>query len=153
MKIEYLADFPEHIHTVNDWTYSEWSHLYNKTKADWLQELKARLNKNKIPLTFIALREDKPVGTASIYKYDMSTHKHLSPWLAAVYVAPEHRREGIGTRLVQRVLKKAQNMGYTTLYLYTPDMMDFYKQLGWKVKEVVNYKNQEVTIMEYNWDK
>ena len=114
--------------------------------------MKQRLNKNKIPLTFVALKKDKPVGTASIYKYDMTTHKHLSPWLAAVFVPSEHRREGIGSQLVKRVLKKADNMEFQTLYLYTPDMMNFYRQLGWKVKEITDYKNQEVTIMEYNFD-
>ena len=153
MKIEYLADYPEYVEKVNDWIYSEWGHLSGENKAEWLEDLKKRLNKNQIPLTFISFKEDRPVGTASIYKYDMETHKYLSPWLAAVWVAPEHRREGIGTRMVQRVLTKADNLGYKTLYLYTPDMMDFYKQLGWKVKEIVNYKDQEVTIMEYNLDE
>ncbi|MFW5998870.1 MAG: GNAT family N-acetyltransferase [bacterium] len=151
MRIEYLADFPEYLHTVNNWTYEEWGHLSPKTKEERLNDLKGRLNKNMIPLTFIALKGDKPVGTASIFKYDMETHKHLSPWLAAVFVDPEHRREGIGSRLVKRILKKADNLGYKTLYLFTPDMMNFYRQLGWKEKEIVNYKNMEVTIMEYNF--
>ena len=62
-------------------------------------------------MTLIALLNDQPVGTASIFLDDMDTRADLSPWLAAVYVPPEHRSQGIGTCLVQAIEAVSQQVG------------------------------------------
>ena len=71
----------------------------------------------------------------------------LSPWLASVYVTPEHRSRGIGTALVQRVIEEAVGLSVETLYLFTPDREGFYASLGWSVVERTEYRGQKVVIM------
>ncbi len=106
------------------------------------------LNRDCIPLTLIALFDGQPAGTASIYVHDMDTRPDLSPWLAAVYVAPSYRKRGIGSALVKAVEGAAHKLRIGRLYLFTPDQERFYARLGWSVLERVEYWNQTVVIME-----
>ncbi len=61
-----------------------------------------------MPTTFVALKDGKPAGSASLVNLDLSSRQELSPWLAAVYVSPEHRNQGIGAALVNRVVDEAR---------------------------------------------
>ena len=56
--------------------------------------------------------------------------------LASVYVLPEYRRQGIGSELVQRIMKEYQSTGKlaTDIYLLTLDP-DFYEPLGFEIIE------------------
>jgi GNAT superfamily N-acetyltransferase len=49
--------------------------------------------------------------------HDMDTRMDLSPWLAGVFVAPHHRRRGVGAALVQRIIDEATGLGVEQLYL------------------------------------
>ena len=90
----------------------------------------------------------KSAGTASIYVHDMDTRPDLSPWLAAVYVAPAYRKQGIGSALVKAVESAAQQIQIARLYLFTPDQEHFYARLGWSVLERVEYRHQTVVVMD-----
>jgi GNAT superfamily N-acetyltransferase len=76
----------------------------------------------------------------------------LTPWLAGVFVAPEHRSHGIGAALVERVVQEARALGILRLYLYTSGSGALYLRLGWSVVERTFYRElwgeQEITIME-----
>ncbi len=71
----------------------------------------------------------------------------LTPWLAGLYVAPEHRREGIGSALVARVVGEARGLGLHRLYLYTPDQECFYARLGWWVVDKCEHRGESVVVM------
>jgi predicted N-acetyltransferase YhbS len=74
----------------------------------------------------------------------------MSPWLAGVFVAPSHRRQGIGRALVWRGLEEARNLGLRRLYLYTPNSEGFYSNLGWLAIERTTYRDVNVVIMSYD---
>ena len=153
MKIEYLADYPQFISVVNKWIFNEFSYLVPHTKEkDWLIALKKRLHKNRIPTSFIVIVNDQPVGFACLIEHDMDTHRHLTPWLAGVFVIPDQRKKGIGSQLVRRVMSEAKNLNIKTLYLFTPDRKHFYKRLGWQVIEQTTYHGYEVFIMSIQLD-
>jgi predicted N-acetyltransferase YhbS len=88
------------------------------------------------------------LGSASLIVHDMDTRPDLSPWLASVFVAPEHREQGIGTALVRRVIEEAQTLSVPNLYLFTtPDKRDFYARLGWKLLEHARYRGYQQVVM------
>lgn len=151
MKIEHLAEHLAVIPTLASWLHSEWGHLSPQVAFD---DLVARLEKqatpNKIPQTFVALEDETPVGTASLIENDMSTQKELSPWLASVYVVPEFRNRGIGSKLVRVAIQEAKHLGTSRLYLLTPDKIKFYSNLGWRILRCAEYRGENVTIMWYN---
>src|SRR5688500_1651111 len=103
MRIVFLVDYPQHVPTVAAWVYQQWlSQEPGSSLEQVAATFRTHLQRDAIPLTLLALdAEQTAIGTASIYRQDMSTRPHLSPWLAAVYVLPAYRDQGIGTRLVE----------------------------------------------------
>jgi GNAT superfamily N-acetyltransferase len=147
--ISYLADYPDYLSTVSAWVYGEWGeHMPGLTVGDLTRIFSGHLNRDRIPLTLIAFLDGQPAGTASIYVHDMDTRPDLSPWLAAVYVAPPYRKQGLGSALVKAIESAAQQLQISRLYLFTPDQEHFYTRLGWSVLERVAYRNQTVVVME-----
>ncbi|GAB6139053.1 GNAT family N-acetyltransferase [Halanaerobaculum tunisiense] len=148
MKIEYLADYKEYVRLVNDWQFEQWGRYYeDSSRKEWLTRLKDRLNKEEVPTVLIAFKGGDPVGTASLLKHDMGTYRDYSPWLADVYVKPEYRNQGIGTKLIKRAVKEARRIGVKRIYLFTRDKKRLYLNLGWQLLETVEYNNKIVDIM------
>ena len=148
LTISYLADCPEYLPTVSAWVFEEWgAHMPGLTLEDLTRIFSGHCNRDRIPLTLVALLDRQPAGTASIYVHDLDIRPDLSPWLAAVYVAPLYRNQGIGTKLVKAVESAAQKLQIGRLHLFTPDQEPFYTRLGWSVLERVEYWNQTVVVM------
>lgn len=150
MKIISLKQKSEYINKLADWHQKEWSHLNpGQTLQGRIDKMQAYLNNDFIPTTFIA-EDENLLGSAAIIECDMDDRNELSPWLASVYVAPEHRRQGIAGRLVKHVMQQAREQGIRKLYLYTPDQELFYASLGWQVYEKRLFHEINVTIMSAN---
>ena len=148
MKIEYLADNIALVPIIAHWHHEEWGHFNPGDSIEKrIANLQTNLGRKQIPTTFVSLSGGILLGSASLVAHDMDTRMDLSPWLASVYVTPEHRSQGIGTALVQRVVKEAVELGIETLYLFTPDREGFYASLGWSVVERTEYREQKVVIM------
>jgi predicted N-acetyltransferase YhbS len=115
------------------------------------REFEGRMVPGQIPEMFVAVENGEPVGTASLVVHDLAERKDLSPWLAAVYVAPEFRNRGIGSALVRTVMNEALVLGVEEFYLFTPDKASFYSRLGWKVLEHRERRGEDVTVMVYEF--
>lgn len=148
MLLAYLADYSQYVPIVADWIFDEWG---QEMPGSTLESIKAlfslHLNRDRIPLTMLALVEWQPVGTASIFLHDMDTRMDLTPWLAAVYVLPQFRGQGIGSQLVRAIEGVATRLQLGRLYLFTPDQADFYARLGWLVLETAEYRQHSNVIM------
>jgi len=148
MKITYLANHPEHVSTVAKWIFDEWGHESPGTTLESLEErFLSHLNRTAIPLTFLAMDEDRPLGTVSLVAHDMVDHQELSPWLSAMYVLPEHRGQGIGTKLVKSVELISAHLEVEQLFLFTPDCEAFYTRLNWTVQERTEYREKDIALM------
>jgi N-acetylglutamate synthase-like GNAT family acetyltransferase len=153
VEIGYLADHPAFIPILARWHHAQWSYLRPEdTLESRTERMKTRLGKRQIPTTFVAYDaaedgKETVIGSASLYVHDLDTRPDLSPWLAAVYVAEEHRRQGIGSDLVRRAVREAAELGVQRLYLFTPDQERFYARLGWSVIERCEFGGSLQTIM------
>jgi N-acetylglutamate synthase-like GNAT family acetyltransferase len=151
MQIGYLADHQEFIPTLAHWHHQEWAYL---RPGDSLEARIVRLREScgrcEIPTVVIAFSNGTLLGSAMLIAHDMDTRLELSPWLAGVFVAAEHRSHGIGVALVQRVIDDATALGVRRLYLYTPNKERFYALLGWSFVECTNYRGIDVTVMSYD---
>jgi len=151
--VEYLADRREFIPTVARWLHAEWGDLRpGETVEDRAARVERDCGHREVPTTFVALEGNELLGSASLVEHDMDTRPELSPWLSGVFVAPEHRRRGVGAALVERVVQEARILRTPRLYLYTPGSGALYLKLGWSVMERTFYRElwgeQELTIME-----
>jgi predicted N-acetyltransferase YhbS len=145
-RIEQLADRPDLLPIVAGWLYGEWwASVADETVESLAGRLGAHLIRDRIPLTLVASLNGDPVGTATLLAHDVGTEEwpELSPWLAALYVAPAFRRRGIGAALVNAAVAKAKTLGVEALYLFTIGQEGFYARLG---GDVVHKRAEEVVM-------
>jgi GNAT superfamily N-acetyltransferase len=148
MRIATLAQHPEHVCTVAGWIFHEWGSRLPGVNLEKIEtQFQTHLNRNRIPLTLLAFEGDLPVGTSSLVLQDISSRPELSPWVAGVYVLPEHRGKGIGSRLVGLAEQVARRLGVKQLYLFTHDRAGFYANFGWRALEQTQYHRLPVVIM------
>ncbi|MEX0741035.1 MAG: GNAT family N-acetyltransferase [Pseudohongiella sp.] len=148
MQISTLKDKPHYLLPLAQWHHAEWSYLNPERSLDErIEEMQEDLEGKVIPTTFVAEDDGELLGSACVLADDMSSHPELSPWLASVYVATQHRKKGIGSVLVKQVMQHAQDNGIKRLYLYTPDQAQLYARLGWQIFSEELYNGTPVTIM------
>ena len=150
MKIDYLKNYADLIPLIAKWHFDQWgpSTIEPQKTVEWrMADLKEHVNQSTLPITFVAFSESVPVGSASLTIYDLQIRQNLSPWLSTVFVLPEHRNKGIGSALSKHVVEKARALNFPRLYLFTPDQVNFYSRLGWKIFEEVVTHGHEYTIM------
>jgi len=150
MTIKNLNQAPQHLTTLANWHQAEWAHLNpGQTLQQRIEKMQPFLNQETIPTTLIYLDNKGTLcGSAAILESDMDTHQDLTPWLASVYVAPEHRNKGIGTKLIQAITNLAKTNNIKTLHLYTPSKETFYQSLGWQTTTKETYHQEPITLMQ-----
>jgi len=145
----YLADRVDLIPTLAGWFYEEWRHnSTDLTPAIIEGKLNQRLNRDRVPLVLVTLRDDSPIASASLKIQEMETHPQYLHWLGSVYVLPKYRGIGIGSKLVQYSINEAKRLAVHDLYLYTRSHENFYTRLGWKAVERPLYHGRRVVIMK-----
>lgn len=146
--VQHIAEHPEHIWTLAKWFQEEWDYQHPELTIEArARELELKQSTMELPMTLIAFRDGQLVGTYSLDLDDMTTHRHLSPWLANVYVAEPFRGRGIGTLLMKDGLVRAKELKIPTLYLLTADLADWYESFGWQTIEKVMYCGELETVM------
>ena len=149
MKIERLENNPIFIPIIAKWLYDQWGWKHPDGSIDRAKRnLSCPPDSMGLPIAFVAVDDDTPIGVARLKMHDMDARKDLSPWLASVFVHPGQRGLGIGTALCTRVVSEAGMMGFTKLYLFTPDRESFYVRQGWQTIERAIYRDEEVVIMK-----
>ena len=144
-----LKNHPEHIPQLAEWHHKEWARLNpGLGLQDRIEKMQAYIDDAFIPGMFIAKYEGQLVGSAAIVKHDMETNRELFPWLASVYVVPEVRQKGVGSKLIRYVMAQAREAGIETLYLFTPNKENFYKKFNWTALSKESYHGERVTVMK-----
>jgi GNAT superfamily N-acetyltransferase len=146
MKLEYLADHLGNLREVASLHFEEWPELGDSIDARQ-KALSTCCRRGEIPLGIVALDRDCLCGFALLVMEDFELRPNLSPWLAGVFVRPQHRKKGVGTALVSRIECEAKALGFETLYLYTAHSESLYERLGWKVVERCFHNNREYAVM------
>lgn len=132
--IKYLHEVPQHFDTVAEWIYQQWWNKPGNTTEVVKAPLREHLQAQPLPAALVALDGDKPVGSVLLIESDgVDALPDLKPWLAALYVLPQYRGQGVGKLLVQALEQHAQQSGFKNLYLVATDRVSFYYELGWRV--------------------
>ena len=148
MKIGYLADHTEHIPRLAAWLHAQWGYLHENDSVERrATRLESRATRGGIPVTFVAVDGAMLLGSASLVDDDLETRPELTPWLASVYVAPEHRGRGVASALVRRVVEEARASAVSRLYLWTTDQERLYARLGWVPVERMRFQGEDILVM------
>ena len=147
MEIRPLADHPDAIPKLSEWFHAEWHCFDGRSRGEIEAQLRDSLNRNSLPITFIALSGAELIGTVSLDGSDLPTRDHLSPWLASLYVTPSRRRAGVGRALVQHVVAFARQRAISPIYLWTPSSTRLYEACGWQILCRETFAGQPITLM------
>jgi predicted N-acetyltransferase YhbS len=107
------------------------------------------LNDQDLPITFVALDGDLPVGMCSLREND-GIRPDLTPWLGSLVVDPKYQKQGIGKRLIDVAVRQAKERDFKKLYLFAfdPSVPEYYERLGWRKIGMDEFKSHPVTVME-----
>ena len=138
MKIEYLCDHINFADTAAKWIFDEFIDgiKVDSSYANVLSSFK-NCHKQKLPIRLVALIDDKCVGTVSVVFNDLKC-RNYTPWLAALYVDKNFRKQKIGKKLIERVKAIAADLGYKELFLRTEHASGYYRKLNWEFVENCN---------------
>ncbi|ETZ04950.1 GNAT family N-acetyltransferase [Holospora undulata] len=108
-----------------------------------------------LPITFIALDGDLPVGMCSLREND-GIRPDLTPWLGSLVVDPKYQKQGIGKMLIDVTVLKAKELGFEKLYLFAfddPTIPEYCERLGWREIGMDEFKSHPVIVMEALYDQ
>lgn len=148
--LDFLANHKNQIHQVAEWLNNEWGYLHpNRSYQDLCSQLESIVNIKTPPLHIIALDEDKLVGVVALKLTEMEMFPEREHWLGSLFVAPENRGQGIATLLEEEIVRLANTLSVSELYLQT-EALDggLYSRLGWKEREKVSDQGIKVLVME-----
>jgi GNAT superfamily N-acetyltransferase len=112
-----------------------------------LQSLELFASDQRHGVALVARADGELIGTCLLIESEIEPNHDVSPWLAGLFVVPEHRRKGAGAVLVRAIEDQAQQRGFSRLYLYTTDAVGFYARLGWLVLDRTNWKGLDTALM------
>ncbi|WP_020006970.1 GNAT family N-acetyltransferase [Salinicoccus albus] len=149
MNTSFLSDRPEYITEVAMIIHERFD-LDENIKGNYKEavEFFGGSTEKGYPITLIDLEGRKCVGTVSIYKNDLTERPNYQPWLAALYVLPGYRGEGIADRLVSDMLEHISELGFEIIYARTDSQKryDYYMQKGWELLETIHTDGQKTFI-------
>ena len=136
--IEPLYTHPELISEIlimhqNEWKTGELTPIFHEDESLY----------NQLPFTFIAFYNDKLVGSCSLEKNN-SIDSTLSPWATHLYVKPEYRGKKIGKKLIEKILKKTEEIGFKKLFYFTDISSSW-----WKNRQNNYFKSKEIYNNEW----
>jgi ribosomal protein S18 acetylase RimI-like enzyme len=162
MRIKYLADSPNFRPIIASWLMQEWGMRYPERDLENWAQTQTYINKDQLPLTLIAIRDNEliegrsdrvsniseVIGTVSLRVDGMSIHPEWKAWISYLVVLEAYRGRGIAKELMQQVELTAQVLGIENLHLFTRlENPKLYTGLGWRKIGREFYRGGLVTVM------
>ena len=132
LQIINLKDRMDLLEQVSHWLWQQWASDKPYEAIKYATE--HHVHVDRVPMTFVAMLDEQPVGTVSLWMNDFKCRQDLYPWLASLYVTEAARGQGVAAALQQYVVQEAKRLGYDSLYLNT-NHIGFYEKQGWEFVE------------------
>ena len=134
VRISHLIEHPEYIPQLAQWLFEQWGPILDEqTPRDRIAKLQTHLNRDELPMAWVAHAHGQLLGTAALRVHDLEGREDLTPWLGGVFVGSHFRGQGIGAALCATVEDEARLRATQTLYLFTLDKQAWYSRLGWTI--------------------
>ncbi len=118
------------------WSFATWYMKRNIPFSAVMNEYRKRSDMESHPYSFIAIWGELPVGMVSVKESELAAREELSPWLSALYVAPDYRGKGIGERLMETVIDDCRKNKVKRVFLFLDSrnltaLEKYYRKRGW----------------------
>ena len=115
----------------------QWPEWYNARGASARADLSERLQRDRLPLGIVALRDGVALGTCALTATSGGLVTERSPWIGGLMVDPAARRQGVGRLLLERARREARRLGHGRLYALTADAAQLFERAGWVEIDVI----------------
>ena len=101
IQISYLVDHPEYIPQLGQWLFEQWgSILGEETPAARIEKLKRHLNRDALPIAWVAHANGQVLGTAALRVHDLEDRQDLTRgsaefWLGRSFAAEVSARRSV----------------------------------------------------------
>lgn len=129
------------------WRVEAFSGVIGAGLAEEVASLERFATDQRHQVALVAKRDGIAAGTCLLVPSEIQPMHDVSPWLAGLYVAHDHRRRGVGEVLVRAIEKEARDRGHRQLYLYTSGAAAYYQRLGWAIQDRVAWKGSATILM------
>jgi N-acetylglutamate synthase-like GNAT family acetyltransferase len=148
MQISYLVEVPDAAGALIPGLIEHWRYIAPEDTVESRESrFKAHMNRDVLPIAWVAHSENRVLGTAALRIHDLPGREDLTPWLGGVFVLPEFRRRGIASTLCKVVEGKALALGFPHVFLFTIDQQSLYTSLGWRTYQPANWRGHTAEIM------
>jgi GNAT superfamily N-acetyltransferase len=141
-----IATRPDLIPTVAGWLFEAFWRQDGHAVGDVVEELRLSADSG-FQQTFVLLINNRPAGTASLVAHDLQERPELTPWLAAVFVAPQFRGNGYAAHLIEAVEQAARAEAVKILWLFTNTAERVYSRAGWRTAEIFQLNGRPTALM------
>ena len=138
---------------ICEWNYNWWGIRDGKTFEEVRCNLAHSLNTDRLPQTFVAIINNKPVGMYQLSMCeDLESRPDIYPWVINVFVDKEYRGQNVCRELMNTVTENARKAGLNEVYLYTKHI-GLYEKFGFQfVEEVQTFRNDSPIERLYKLD-
>ena len=151
MQIDTLARHPKFVEPIVATLNESWGELSPwSNKSTIRARLESGATETGFPHTLVAIAGDgKLAATGSIKLNELPNHPEKIYWIGEIFVLPEYRNQGLGSRVTNALRDYAFANGAPAIYLYTPDQQSLYERLGWSEigHEIANGEGVSVMVL------
>ncbi len=133
--------------TCAKWRVEAFGDVLNASVEAEEKSLQAFTSDQNGQVALVAKLDGVLAGTCLLARSELEPCHPVSPWLAGLYVAPEHRRRGVGRVLVAAIEDQARQRGNRRLHLYTDSAIKYYERLGWSTIDQIDWRGFATTLM------
>lgn len=150
LQISDLRLEPAFFDTVADRVWRAWwkpnGHPLERIAAGLSEMMKG----DPIPFALVAHDGNEFLGSTLGIKSDLAARPQYSPWVAAVWVEPQHRLKQVGRALVGEATQTCFARGFDRIYLCSAAARrNFYTRQGWvPIEENVGEHLQTVYVRD-----
>ena len=141
---------PAFFDTVADRVWRAWWKPNGHPLAQISAGLGEMMKGDPIPFALVAHDGNEFLGSTLGIKSDLAARPQYSPWVAAVWVEPQHRLKQVGRALVGHAAQTCFARGLDRIYLCSvAARRNFYTRQGWApIEENVGEHLQTVYTMD-----
>jgi GNAT superfamily N-acetyltransferase len=133
MRISDLREVPAFADTVADRGWHAWWTGSGVTLADYRAHLDPMVARGGLPFALVAHDGAAYLGSVLLIENDLDARPGYAPWIAALWVDPAQRRQGVAAALIAAARAGAARLGHATCFLCaTPDLAPFYLARGFR---------------------
>lgn len=145
MKIKRFSELTEkELDMLIDIHYNHWVKIVPKMNKEFTKYKFTELyTKNELPFGIALIDEFNNIVGFCVFKIEnLKKYPEIYPWISDVMILEKYRKKGYGKILIKKAEETLKKLGYNTIYVWTDQVPDFYKKLGFIYKQKVE-KNDE----------